>query len=74
VIACDVLEHVLTVPHGNDLKVKMELPPDASPADRLGLAGREDHQRIYTPDFFAFLITSRARLSISLCDHDPVSV
>jgi hypothetical protein len=31
VIACDVLEHVLTVLHGSDLKVKMELLPDVSP-------------------------------------------
>ena len=55
VIACDVLEHVLTVPHGNDLKVKMELPPDISPADRLRLAGQEDHQRIYGEDLVDIL-------------------
>ena len=47
VIACDVLEHVLAGPHGSDLKVKMELPPDISPADRLRLAEQEDHQRSY---------------------------
>jgi hypothetical protein len=55
VIACDVLEHVLTVPHGNDLKVKMELSPDISRADRLRLAGQEDHQRIYREDFAGLL-------------------
>ncbi len=55
VIACDVLEHVLTAQHGNDLEVKMELPPDISPADRLRLAGQEDHQRIYGEDFAGLL-------------------
>ena len=54
-IACHVLEHVLTVLHGNDLKVKMELSPDISPADRLRLAGQEDHQRIYGEDFAGLL-------------------
>jgi hypothetical protein len=55
VIACDVLEHVLTVPHGKGLKVKMELPPDISPADRLRLAGQVDRQRIYGEDFAGLL-------------------
>ena len=55
VIACDVLERVLTVPHGSDLKVKMELPSEISPADRLRLAGQEDHQRIYREDFVDIL-------------------
>jgi hypothetical protein len=55
VIACDVLEHVLPVPHGNDLRVNMELPPDVSPADRLRLAGQVDHQRIYGEDFAGLL-------------------
>jgi len=38
---------VLTVPQADDLTVKVELPPDASAADRLRLAGQEDHQCIY---------------------------
>jgi SAM-dependent methyltransferase len=46
---------VLTVPQGNELKVKVELPPDASPADRLRLAGQEDHQRIYGADYAGLL-------------------
>jgi len=31
------------------------LPPDISPADRLRLAGQEDHQRIYGEDFAGLL-------------------
>ena len=54
-IACHVLEHVLTVLHGNDLKVKMELSRGISPADRLRLAGQVDHQRIYGEDFAGLL-------------------
>jgi len=46
---------ILTVPQGDDLRVKVELPLDASPADRLRLAGQEDHQRIYGPDFVGYL-------------------
>jgi SAM-dependent methyltransferase len=46
---------VLTVPQGNGLKVKVELPLDASVADRLRLAGQEDHQRIYGEDFTGLL-------------------
>jgi hypothetical protein len=55
VIACDVLQHVLTVLHGNDLKAKMELAPDTSPVDRLRLPGQEDHQGIYGEDFAGLL-------------------
>ena len=42
---------VLAVPQADRLKVKIELPPDASPAERLAKAGQEDHQRIYGEDF-----------------------
>ena len=46
---------VLTVPQADHLTVKVELPPDASAADRLRLAGQEDHQRIYGEDFAGLL-------------------
>ncbi len=46
---------VLTVPQADDLTVKVELPPDASAADRLRLAGQEDHQCIYGEDFAGLL-------------------
>lgn len=42
---------VLTVPQGNGLTDKIELPADASREDRLRLAGQVDHQRIYGEDF-----------------------
>jgi SAM-dependent methyltransferase len=46
---------VLTVPQADDLTVKVELPPHASAAERLRLAGQEDHQRIYGEDFARLL-------------------
>ncbi len=54
---------VLTVPQADHLTEKVELPSDASAADRLRLAGQEDHQRIYGEDFavlskFGFHVTS----------------
>ena len=46
---------VLTVPQADHLTEKVELPSDASAADRLRLAGQEDHQRIYGEDFAGLL-------------------
>jgi SAM-dependent methyltransferase len=46
---------VLTVPQADHLAVKVELPSNASAADRLRLAGQEDHQRIYGEDFAGLL-------------------
>jgi SAM-dependent methyltransferase len=46
---------VLTVPQADHLPAKIELSPDASAADRLRLAGQEDHQRIYGEDFAGLL-------------------
>jgi len=45
---------VLTVPQADHL-TKVELPPDASAADRLRLGGQEDHQGIYGEDFAGLL-------------------
>lgn len=46
---------VLTVPQPDGWEVKRELPANASPEQRLQLAGQEDHQRMYGADFPHYL-------------------
>lgn len=46
---------LLTVPEAQSLAAKVELPLDATPAERLAKAGQQDHQRIYGRDLPAIL-------------------
>lgn len=62
---------VLTVPQIDGQKNKVELPHDATPEQRLQLAGQEDHQRIYGTDFESYLV--EAKFSVMKVDAHSFS-
>ena len=63
---------ILTVPQPDGWTTKLEMPPDATPEERLEKVGQEDHQRLYGQDFPEMLRETGFDVrEVTQADFDP---